>query len=56
MKYSTVNIYVTPILSHGVNRNAISGQDVYVTPYPNPTGPTSSIRPTIGPVWSSISG
>ena len=47
---------VTPILSLGVNCNAISGQGVHVIPYPNPIGPTSSTRPTVGPSWSSITG
>ena len=47
---------VTPILSYGVNCNAISGQGVHVTPYTNSTAPTSSTRQAIGPIWSSITG
>ena len=38
------------ILSHGVNCDAISGQGIHVTPYPNPTEPTSSTRLVVGPV------
>ena len=47
---------VTPILSHGVYCNTISGQGVHVTPYPNPTGPVSSTRLVVGPVWFNIKG
>ena len=43
------NRIVTPILWHGVNCNAISGQGVHVTPYPNPTGPV------VGSVWYNMS-
>ena len=49
-------LFVTPILSHDVNFNAISGKGLHVALYPNFTGLTSSTKPAIGPVWSSISG
>ena len=50
------NCIITPILLHGINFNVISGQGVHVTPYPNPTGPTSSTRLAVGTVWFSIIG
>ena len=44
---------VTPILSHGVNCNVISGPGVHVTPYPNPRGrrhPQDRLLVLYGPV------
>ena len=58
MSFQTKTWFLTvrPRLSRSVNCNAMSGQGIHVTPYSNPTGPTSSARAAVGPVWSSITG
>ena len=54
--YIYIYIYICVCVCQGVNCNLISGQGFHVTPHPNPTGPTSSTRLAVGPVWSSITG